>query len=157
MLSTTADHALRAVLHLSRVPAGTLVSAEEIAQATGSPRRYLAKTLNALVRAGVVASARGPLGGFALAVPASLLTVARVIEPFNEPQDDRRQPLRCMLGSQPCSSTHPCEVHARWMALLEARRQPLEKSTIAWLMGQEDVAPAGPCGNPWLTGAESPG
>lgn len=136
MLSTTADHALRAVLYLSRFPPGTRVPADEIADATGAPRNYLAKTLHALVRSGVVSSARGPLGGFALAIPAEVLTVARVVDPFDEP---RAHP-RCMLGRHPCSSLTPCAVHVRWTEVLEARRGPLAKTTIARLTGDAEFA-----------------
>ncbi|HEX8906653.1 MAG TPA: Rrf2 family transcriptional regulator, partial [Longimicrobiaceae bacterium] len=70
MLSKTAEYALRALLVLARRGArgGAAVRAEEIADAVGAPRNYMSKTLHALAKQGFVASARGPLGGFTLAV-----------------------------------------------------------------------------------------
>ena len=84
MLSSTSDYALRAILVLAQASGGRPLRAEQIARATGSPANYLAKTLNALAKAGLVTSTRGPFGGFVLAVPASELTVARIIDCFDE-------------------------------------------------------------------------
>jgi Rrf2 family protein len=130
MLSATADHALRAVLVLARDGGRRMMRADEIADAIGAPRNYMAKTLGALAKAGIVTSARGPLGGFALAVAPEALTLARVIDLFDEP---RRQ-TRCMLGNAPCDPTRPCAAHNRWIEVLEARRAPLASTTVADLL-----------------------
>ncbi|MDF1501380.1 Rrf2 family transcriptional regulator [Roseisolibacter sp. H3M3-2] len=130
MLSQTSDHALRALLVLARRHGAGPVRTEEIADATGAPRNYLSKTLHALVKAGLVASARGPLGGFALAVAPDALTLARVIDCFDEP----RPQTRCLLGTRPCDPARPCAAHHRWTAILEARRAPLATTTLADLL-----------------------
>jgi Rrf2 family protein len=140
MLSTTSDYALRAILVLARRHGGRPVRADEIADATGAPRNYLAKTLNALAKAGVVTSARGPLGGFALAVEPEALTLARVVDCFDEPQPR----TRCMLGTGPCDPDHPCAAHHGWTAITAARREPLAKTTIADLLGGRVPAVATP-------------
>jgi len=44
------------------------------------PEAYLAKTLTALVRAGLLSATSGPRGGFRLARPAETITVADVVE-----------------------------------------------------------------------------
>lgn len=131
MFSSTADHALRALMVLARSEHGRLVRAAEIADATGAPQNYLSKTLNALARAGLVTSARGPQGGFTLAVPATELTVARVVDLFDEPATRSR----CMLGSEACNPGRPCAAHDRWSAMRDARRAPLDNTTIADLVG----------------------
>jgi Rrf2 family protein len=129
MLSATADHAIRAILVLARAD-GRLVRADEIAEATGAPQNYLAKTLNALAKSGLVTSARGPTGGFALAVPADSLTLARVVDLFDTP----RPQSRCLLGSVPCDPRRPCAAHERWTAVMHARREPLATTTVADLL-----------------------
>ena len=129
MLSHTSDYALRAVLLLARQPRRPM-RAEEVAVAIGAPRNYLAKTLNALAKAGVVRSARGPLGGFALAIDAEALTLARVIDCFDEP----RVQSRCMLGASPCDPARPCAAHHCWTAVTAARREPLATTTVADLL-----------------------
>jgi len=131
MLSSTSDYALRALLVLAQASDGRPLRADQIAHATGSPANYLAKTLNALAKAGLVTSTRGPFGGFVLAVPAEELTVARIIDCFDEP----RPQTRCLLGNAPCDLRHPCAAHHRWTALKAARRDALADTTVADLLG----------------------
>ena len=136
MLSATSDHALRALLVLAR--ARRVMRADEIAKATGAPQNYMAKTLNALARAGIVASARGPAGGFALAVPAASLTLARVVDLFDTP----RAQTRCMLGTVPCDPAHPCAAHDCWTRVMRARREPLLSTTVADLLAGDAAVSA---------------
>ena len=131
MLSHTSDYALRAMLVLARRHGGRPVRVEEIAAATGAPRNYLGKTLHALTKAGLVTSARGPAGGFSLAVAPEALTLARVIDCFDEP----RPSGHCLLGAGACNPARPCAAHHRWTAILAARRAPLATTTLADLLG----------------------
>ena len=131
MLSVTADHALRALLVLGRHYGQRPVRADEIADATGAPRNYLAKTLNVLAKARLVDSARGPFGGFVLAIPPERLTLDRVVDLFDEP----RAQSKCMLGTAPCDPQRPCAAHLRWTAITNARRAPLCTTSIADLLG----------------------
>ncbi len=138
MLSSTSDYALRALLVLATADHGRPMRAEEIARATGSPANYLAKTLNALAKAGIVASARGPLGGFTLLVPADELSLARIVDCF----DEARPSTRCLLGNRPCDARHPCRAHARWTAVQAARRAPLADTTVADLLAGSPDEPS---------------
>jgi Rrf2 family protein len=139
VLSHTADYALRAILLLARQADGRPLRAEAVADAIGAPRNYLAKTLNALARAGLVASARGPQGGFRLAVAPDALTLGRIVDLFDEP----RPHGRCLLGARPCDPARPCAAHERWTAITAARRAPLDGTTVAELLGDRELpAPA---------------
>jgi len=131
VLSTTADHALRAVLYLAQRPRGEVASAIEIADAIGAPRNYLSKTLHTLTRAGVTTSLPGRGGGFALAVTPQRLTLARLIGVF----DDAHTPHRCLLGDRPCTPDHACVAHQRWTQIHRAHDQALASTTIADLLG----------------------
>lgn len=128
VLSATAEYALRAVLVLARE--GRRLSADEIARATGAPANYLAKTLNALAKAGVVTSARGPAGGFGLAVQPADLTIARVADAFAEPA----RPSVCLLGSRPCNPDQPCTAHHRWSGISKLVHDALSNTSIADLL-----------------------
>ena len=130
MLSSTSDYALRAILVLAQVTDGRPLRADQIARATASPANYLAKTLNALAKAGLVTSTRGPFGGFVLAVPAAELTLAHIIDCFDEP----RPQTRCLLGSAPCDPRRPCTAHERWTAVKATRRAALANTTVADLV-----------------------
>jgi Rrf2 family protein len=131
VLSATSDYALRAILVLARAHGLRLLRADEIAETTAAPRNYMAKTLNALAKAGIVTSTRGPQGGFALAIEPEKLTLARVIDCFDEP----RLQLRCLLGSKACDPANACAAHHRWASIKDARRTPLAGTTIADLLG----------------------
>ena len=131
MLSSTSDYALRAILVLAQAEPGRPMRADEIARATGSPANYLAKTLNALAKAGIVTSARGPRGGFTLAVAADELTLAHIVDCF----DDVRPATRCLLGTRPCDGRHPCRAHERWTAVQARARAALADTTVADLLG----------------------
>ena len=137
MLSSTADYALRAILVLARASDERPLRADEIARATGSPANYLAKTLNALAKAGLVTSTRGPFGGFVLAIPAAELTLAHIIDCFDEP----RPQTRCLLGSAPCDPRRPCTAHQRWTAIRNTRRAALADTTVADLLGGSSAVP----------------
>jgi Rrf2 family transcriptional regulator, iron-sulfur cluster assembly transcription factor len=138
MLSATADHAIRAVLVLAR--ADRFMRAEEIAAATGAPHNYMAKTLNALAKTGLVTSARGPAGGFTLAVAPSAIPIARIVDLFDIP----RVRTRCMLGSIPCDPSNPCTAHECWTRMTDARREPLLNTTVADLLAGNGALPIAP-------------
>lgn len=130
MLSSTSDYALRAILTLAQADTGRPMRADEIARATGSPANYLAKTLNALAKAGIVTSARGPRGGFTLALAADELTLARIVDCF----DDPRPATQCLLGARACDARHACRAHERWTAVQQSRRAALADTTVADLL-----------------------
>ena len=133
MLSQTSEHALRAVLFLARTRDEGLVSAERVATAIGAPPNYLAKTLNALAKAGVVESMRGATGGFRLAYEPGELTLAQVVEPFDDPQSRGV----CLLGDRPCTSHQPCASHGKWMEVSAQVWEPLRTTTIQQLLGSQ--------------------
>ena len=136
MISQTAEHAIRALLYLAGRPEGSAASADEIAGAIDAPRNYLAKTLNALARRGVVSAMRGPGGGYRLRVNPAELGVARLIEEFDPPAQRRL----CLLGGRPCNEAEPCAAHDRWVEMWRQSMEPLRHTTLADLLG--DATPA---------------
>lgn len=136
MLSATSDHAVRAVLVLAMQYGQRPLNADEIATAIGAPRNYLGKTLNTLAKHGMLTSTRGPAGGFSLAIAPDQLTLADVVDCFDEP----RVHSKCLLGSSPCDQYHPCAAHNCWTGITAARRAPLSNTTIAALLGSNQDA-----------------
>lgn len=129
-LSSTAQQAVHAVLCIAASAEHGPVRADEIALAIDCPRNYLSKTLHALVRAGVLRSARGPKGGFQLAHRPGETTLAQVIAPF-EPLGERR----CLLGRPRCGDEDRCVLHDRWARVAAPVDAFLAKTTIANLLG----------------------
>lgn len=130
MVSQTAEHALRAVLYLARQPRGALVSAEAMADHLEAPRNYLSKTLNVLAKQGLLASARGPAGGFRLVADPSTLTIAEVVRVF----DSARGEMVCLLEGRRCPGSERCAAHVRWRAVVDAAREPMRSTTIGDLL-----------------------
>jgi len=135
MLTQTADHALRALLAIARHGGERPLRVDEVAELTGAPRNYLGKTLGALVKAGLLRSARGPLGGFSLAVDPATVTIARVADLFAEV----RAPRRCLLGGGLCDPSRPCTAHGRWASLAAAARAPLDETRLADLLAGSGI------------------
>ncbi len=130
MLSRTAEHAVRAVVVLAREYGVRALSAEKLASIVGAPRNYLSKTLNVLARRGLLTSARGPGGGFSLAVSPDVITVADIVEVFT---DANTPGTRCLLRNAPCDPAHPCSSHQRWTELTAAGSEPLMRTTVGEL------------------------
>ena len=146
LLPQTAEYALRATIRIAaheRAAPGAWVRVGDIAPDVDVPRNYLSKTLHQLVRAGVLVSARGPAGGFRLAVPAEELTLARVTGVFAEPLHHR-----CLLGTGPCGANPDCPVHARWRPVSSRMATFFATTTIhdviGPMTGADDRAAAGP-------------
>jgi Rrf2 family protein len=128
MWSATAEYAVRAVLILAQ--SATPKTADAIANAIGAPPNYMAKTLNALAREGILKSARGPLGGFSLDMPSGQLMLDRIINVFHEP----RPTAQCLLGNRACDPANLCKAHERWLGITQSTRHALATTSIASLL-----------------------
>jgi Rrf2 family protein len=129
MLSQTSQYALRTVLHLARLPRGERAAAVNLARTIGIPGNYLSKTMHQLARAGVVVSTRGRGGGFVLARPASRITLAEIVAPFQEVGE-----RACILGRSFCSDARPCPAHAHWKRVAEQVAAFFSRTTVADLL-----------------------
>lgn len=130
MISKTAEYALRATLFLAGQPPGQSITAADIAHGLRVPANYLSKILHTLGRAGILHSERGRHGGFQLAHPPDELSLARVIEPFDE-FDERST---CLLGRNRCSDGNPCAAHRQWKDVHEIVTGFFKETTLADLL-----------------------
>ncbi len=78
-VSARSDYALRAMLAVAEVPGGELVKAANLARSQEIPLSFLQGILVDLRRAGLLHSHRGTEGGYALARPATDITVGDVL------------------------------------------------------------------------------
>ena len=127
MLPKTAEYALRAAVWLGRDPDQT-ESADQLAERTKVPRRYLHKVLQDLVRAGLVRSQSGPGGGYALARRPEKITVLDVVNAV-APLERIRQ---CPLGLP--SHTQLCPLHKELDQVYAATEAALARVTIGQLL-----------------------
>ena len=100
-----------------------VVSARELSERHGIPGHLLSKILQRLSRHGVVSSAQGATGGYALARPAEDISLADVAEAVHGPLSL----VPCMKGDSSCGRTETCtihrpmaHVHGLWLDLLSS-------------------------------------
>jgi Rrf2 family protein len=76
-----------AAVHLADHDGDGPVQAREIAEALGVPIDYLVKILQQLVRARILASTRGPQGGFRLQRAPGEIPLIAIVEAIDGPMD----------------------------------------------------------------------
>ena len=129
MLSLTAEHAVRAMIYLAQTD-GQPTSAQKVATALGAPANYLAKTLAALARRGLLHSVRGTGGGFNLAHDPEQITLGAIVDVFRE----SRPEARCLMAGDGCGEAAPCPIHENWLAIRDDAARRLGSTTIADLL-----------------------
>lgn len=125
MISSTAEYALRAVVHLAMHPDAPCTS-KEIAETTKAPPGYVSKVLQDLARAGLVVAQRGPNGGFSLALPPERISVLDAINAV----DPIRRITTCPLGI-PSHGTRLCRLHDKLDHAIAEFERVFRESTIA--------------------------
>lgn len=106
---------------------GRPVTLNEIAAAQHLSVAYLEQLFGRLRRAGLVASARGPGGGYRLARPAAEIPGAAVVEAADEPI----VATRCEDGGPGCLAGERCLTHDLWAELGDQIRLFLGGMTLA--------------------------
>ncbi len=128
MLTTTSEHALRALSHLARLPEGASILGRDLATRAGIPANYLSKILWTLGNAGIVDAMRGNGGGYRLKRNAADIRLFEVVELF----DRERARVSCLLGgAKECDPQNPCAAHAAWSGVRAAYLDFLHTKTVA--------------------------
>ena len=125
-ITARVDYAVRAALELAAAAPGAL-TADRIATAQGIPARVLQAILGDLQRAHLVTSQRGRDGGYRLAMPASEVSIARVMR-------IEQGFLAEVHGQRPEDVAYPGAAEGLasvWVAAREAYRRVLEEVTLA--------------------------
>lgn len=124
-VSAKVDYAVRALAELAASEGP--VKGDVIAARQGVSVNFLENILSDLRRAGIVASQRGSVGGYWLAVPAESVTIADVIRTVEGPLADvRGERLEDLAYVGPAASLRDV-----WVATRASLRNVLEAVTIA--------------------------
>lgn len=135
MLSKTAEYALRTVACLA-ADVDRAEAADQLAEQTKVPRRYLHKVLQDLVRAELVRSRSGPGGGYALARAADTITILDVVNAV----DPLERIRHCPLGLP--SHTSLCPLHKELDRAYAATEAAFARVTIGELLrSTSDIIP----------------
>lgn len=125
--SRQCEYAIQGVLYLALKPQGEMTSIKELTKRLDIPYHFLAKILQRLAATGLLTSAKGPTGGFALGKPAKDITLFDIVEAI----DGSDFTDKCVLGFPECSGKNPCSVHSTWGRMRDEIYQMLVSKNIA--------------------------
>lgn len=138
-LTTRGRYAVTAVLDLAlHAEQGTMRLAD-IADRQGISLSYLEQLFARLRREGVVASVRGPGGGYRLAQAQDAISIGRIIDAVNE----RLDVTRCG-GKADCQQGDTCLTHYLWTELSENLQEFLHGITVADLLRRHEMVSGEP-------------
>jgi Rrf2 family protein len=124
-ISAKTDYAVRALLMLA-AQSPDLVKVEVLTEQQQLPRKFVEAILSELRRAGLVRSQRGTDGGYALARPATEITIGAVIRVVDGPLAEVRG-LRPHETTYTGVAEHLPDV---WVAMRTALRTVLDETTL---------------------------
>ncbi|HLG00653.1 MAG TPA: Rrf2 family transcriptional regulator [Acidimicrobiia bacterium] len=134
-ISEGVEWALHCCGVLSALPSDKALPVARLAEYHGVPAAYLAKHMQALSRAGIVETVRGPRGGYRLARPPAFITVLEIVEAVDG--DDPAFTCTEIRRRGPCAVKDPklyaapCGITAVMRDAETAWRSSLAEHTVA--------------------------
>ncbi len=124
--SNACAYAIRAMTRLAMLRPDGYVLLDELCEGTDLPRHFVAKIFQDLVRKGLLTSAKGRGGGFALANPPSQITLYDIVA-----QIDGVESLdSCVVGLAKCDDEQPCPQHEQWKPIRAQLKKFLLSTTL---------------------------
>lgn len=146
MISQKTKYALKALVALADgAEAGRpALTIEEIAQRSGTPKRFLEHILLELRNGGYLTSRRGRSGGYALLKRPDAISIGQVLRLVDGPM----APLPCLSRTAyqrcaDCQDEDSCRIRRTFGRVYEAQLQMMETLTLAdMLLGGVDLPEA---------------
>lgn len=133
-LTTKGRYAVTAMLDLALHVGSGPITLADIAKRQDISLSYLEQLFARLRRNSLVASVRGPGGGYRLSRGADEISVAEVITAVDEKVDT----TRCG-GSHDCQDNHPCLTHDLWHDLSNRIHEYLNSITLDDLVKRNGI------------------
>ena len=132
--STGCEYGIRALMNMARqAPDGRLLLLRKIVN-DDLPLHFVGKILQVLVQDGMLISAKGRGGGFALGRAPEKITLRQIVSALDGPQRNQR----CILGFSPCDDTQQCPQHDEWVMIRQQVERLLDDTTLADLVRSQD-------------------
>ncbi len=135
-LTTKGRFAVTAMIDVALRQHGGPVTLAGIADRQKISLSYLEQLFGKLRRNHLVASVRGPGGGYTLAKPLAAVSVADIISAVDEPLD-----ATSCGGKGNCHDNHPCMTHHLWTSLNERMHEYLHSVNLEELVRQQHGTP----------------
>jgi len=133
-LTTKGRYAVTAMLDLALHDDGKPIALADIAERQSLSLSYLEQLFAQLRRGGLVASVRGPGGGYRLSRPRDQINIAEIVQSVDETVDV----TRCG-GKENCQKGSQCIAHHLWMGLSAQIHSFLESISLADMVDENDV------------------
>lgn len=132
MLSQKAKYAIKALLVLARAESDEFIQVSEISEKQNIPKKFLLLIFFELRREGLIRSARGREGGYALAKPPADISIADIVRAVDGPL----APLPCASVNfyrrcADCSDERTCEVRRLMREVRDAASIILDNTSLA--------------------------
>ena len=138
IITRATEYAIRAILYMSRQPAGEIVYKKDICKAQEITPAFLTKILQPLIKDGIVGSQRGVGGGFYLAREPSEITLLDIIKS----QEGPVYLNQCMIEEGACEREFFCPIHGAWAEIREDFMKTLSRYDFAGLAARHgDLTP----------------
>ncbi len=132
-ITRQADYAVRAMVHVGRLPLGSRVSTATISEAEKIPLPFLTKVIAHLVRSGLVTTNRGMGGGVSVARAPQEITLLEILEAIEGPILLNR----CLQRQGMCEIEHRCPVHDVWAKIQHSLVKQLGSVTVSELVHKQ--------------------
>ena len=124
--SNACAYAIRAMTRLAMLRPDGYVLLDELCEGTDLPRHFVAKIFQDLVRKGLLTSAKGRGGGFALASPPNQITLYDIVGHI----DGVESLDNCVVGMAKCNDQQPCPQHDQWQPIRNELKKFLLSTTL---------------------------
>ncbi|MDD5427928.1 MAG: Rrf2 family transcriptional regulator [Candidatus Omnitrophica bacterium] len=134
-LSTKSTYGLRAMLSIAMNSPKGAISVADISKKEGISVAYLEQLLNKLMHRGLVASIRGPKGGYVLSKNTGAITVGDIVKTL----EGNIYPVHCIAagkGSSACKKSSGCVPKLVWMKLAKSISDCLDSITLKELCAE---------------------
>lgn len=125
--SNACAYAIRALTRLAALRPDGYALLDELCDESDLPRHFVAKIFQDLVRKGLLVSAKGRGGGFALARSPEKISLYDIVAAV----DGTEQLEACVVGFAKCDDKQPCPQHEQWKPIRQQLRGYLQKTTLA--------------------------
>ena len=133
MFSKACEYALRATIFIAQKSnAAKKLSVDEIAAGIDAPKSFTAKILQQLHRGEVIASTKGPNGGFHLTEEMKNQPVWDVLASFGEEE----RLTNCVMGLHQCTDKKPCPLHGQYKVVKKQLVEMFKESLIRDMAGK---------------------
>lgn len=130
-LSKKTEYAILALHYIASQKKGKqtrLVSAKEMSELLNIPFDFLAKTLQTLMKAGLIKSVQGIKGGYELMKPANKITLSNILESV----EGKQAIVTCFKNEldQTCNRVPECTIRKQMTRIQKKINNILESTTI---------------------------